>query len=238
MMAAILLKSLWSGLFSMDTVAELQQSISRSAGLHVDLVINENSSHLFTILERKSARARLSVHRMFLEAPVHVIEALGQYVRGFDKQSLSVVSRFIDESVYRPEYSQKLDARDLQTFGDYYDLKEAFLRVNNQYFEGTVNLLLTWFRQKTTQSRIIFGQYHPLLRLIKINKKLDSPQVPSYFLDYVIYHEILHQVVPTKTDERGRRSIHSGEFRKRERQFEHYDKAAEWQSSHRHLFFA
>src|SRR5260370_17351663 len=42
-------------------------------------------------------------------------------------------------------------------------------------------------------------------RVIRINRALDQPFVPSWFLRYVLYHEMLHSVVPDEALSRGRR---------------------------------
>lgn len=221
----------------MDPIQQLQELLSKSCGLSIDLIINENRSHLFSILERKRSRARLSVHRMFLEAPEPVITALASYVKEFDRSALSIVSKFIDERVHAVEYRQKLNAEDLHTRGDYFDLRDILKRVKEHYFAGEGPSLITWFRQKKTRSRVIFGQYHPLMQLIKINKMLDDPSVPLYFIEYVVFHEMLHHIIPSVTGESGRRSIHSPAFRKREKDFLYFKQASEWQMKNRHLFF-
>ena len=223
----------------MQRAEQLQTSISKSAGLMVDLIINENRSHLFTVLDRQPYWAKLSVHKMFLEAPEKVVEALAGYVRSFDKRYLSVVLGFIHDNVSRDEYLQPVKRSALVTKGQYFDLEEIFKRVNGRYFESRLKLSITWFKQKKPgfSSRVIFGQYHPLLRLIKINKMLDSPLVPDYFIDFVFFHEMLHHVMPSKTKACGRRSIHPREFKEKERLFADFDSAVKWQESNRHLFF-
>jgi len=52
--------------------------------------------------------------------------------------------------------------------------------------------------------------------------------VPRYFIEFVVYHEMLHADMGTEEHE-GRRSIHSREFRKRERLFEDYERAMAWE---------
>jgi hypothetical protein len=64
--------------------------------------------------------------------------------------------------------------------------------------------------------------------VIKINPILDSDRVPRYFLEFVIYHEMLHADIGIE-DGSGRRELHSREFRKREKLFRHYEKASAWE---------
>ena len=58
---------------------------------------------------------------------------------------------------------------------------------------------------------------------------LDAPFVPTWFLEYVIYHEMLHAVVPEEQDEKGRRRIHTEEFNRREQRFHCYQRARRWE---------
>ena len=216
---------------------EIHTFLSSSSGLSVDLIINENKRYLFTVLEKKRRSVRISLHRMFLEAPLAVLEDLSLYLQTGKKSFLMSISQFIDEKSYQQPYLQRVEPQALHTTGDYYDLPAILRRLQEDFFEHKGPNLITWFGQKKTRSRIIFGEYQPLLQLVKINKKLDHPSVPDYFVDYVVFHEMLHHVIPSSTMPSGRRSIHGPEFRKREKSYIHFKKAVEWQNKHKHLFF-
>ena len=64
--------------------------------------------------------------------------------------------------------------------------------------------------------------------MIRIHPLLDAPFVPTWFLEYVVYHEMLHAVVPEEIDEHGRRRVHTREFYRRERKFHCYYRARRW----------
>ena len=65
--------------------------------------------------------------------------------------------------------------------------------------------------------------------MIRIHPLLDQPFVPRWFLEYVLYHEMLHSVVPDETNSAGRRRIHTAEFYRRERAFPRYRRARQWE---------
>ena len=221
----------------MSSSQELHTFLSASSRLSVDLIINENKRSLFTVLAKKHGGIRISLHRMFLEAPLAVLESLSRYLQTGNKNFLTAISHFIDEKSYQRSYLQKVESGAMHVIGDYYDLSAILIRLQEEYFENKGPNLITWFGQKKTRSRIIFGEYQPLLQLVKINKKLDHPSVPDYFVDYVVFHEMLHHMIPSSTLPSGRRSIHGPEFHKREKSYSHYQKAIEWQKKHKHLFF-
>ena len=64
--------------------------------------------------------------------------------------------------------------------------------------------------------------------MIRINPQLDAKKVPSYYMEFLVYHEMLHADIGIK-NKNNRRIVHSGEFKKREKEFKQYEKAIEWE---------
>lgn len=116
--------------------------------------------------------------------------------------------------------------------GEHHDLKEIYQEINILYFEKKLQLPITWFGQKLhlPRSRIRLGSYNQRTRLIKIHKLLDHPSVPRYFISYIVYHEMLHHVLPPLKGKKGRRRVHHREFKEREKQFQDYAKAREFET--------
>jgi hypothetical protein len=109
--------------------------------------------------------------------------------------------------------------------GDIYDLDEIFDRMNKQYFAGKIERpKLGWSTNKTYR---MLGQHDSTHKLIILSKSLDDPSVPSYVVDYVVFHEMLHIAHPTKIVN-GRRMNHTPTFRRDEKKFKHYRKAEMW----------
>jgi len=88
-----------------------------------------------------------------------------------------------------------------------------------------------WGRRRKHRPReyFVFGTIQEEDRVIRINPALDQPFVPPWFLRYVLYHEMLHSVVPDKTLPGGRRRVHTEEFSRRERKFPGYLRARRWE---------
>jgi hypothetical protein len=109
--------------------------------------------------------------------------------------------------------------------GDIYDLREVFDRINTQYFAGkVVRPKLGWSSSKTYR---MLGQHDSTHEMIIVSKSLDDPSVPSFIVDYIVFHEMLHIVHPTEIVN-GRRMNHTTAFRRDERKFKHYRAAEEW----------
>jgi hypothetical protein len=88
-----------------------------------------------------------------------------------------------------------------------------------------------WGRRRKHRPReqFVFGTIQEEDRLIRINRALDQPFVPLWFLRYVLYHEMLHSVVPDEILSRNRRRVHTEEFNRRERKFPDYRRARRWE---------
>jgi hypothetical protein len=65
--------------------------------------------------------------------------------------------------------------------------------------------------------------------MIRVHPLLDRSFVPAWFLEYVIFHEMLHAVVPDRFDRSGRRLIHHDGFTEKERQYRHFRRAKVWE---------
>lgn len=125
----------------------------------------------------------------------------------------------------------------LRPIGKVYNLREIYDEINGQYFNSKLNLHITWFGSGVVpKSSILFGSYTFGLELVKVNRVLDTEEVPLSFVRYIVYHEMLHHVFPPKRGRRGRRDIHHGEFKDRERQFNEFEEAKDflkkWRAKH------
>lgn len=66
--------------------------------------------------------------------------------------------------------------------------------------------------------------------MIRVHPLLDAPFVPQWFMEYVLYHEMLHAVVPDEWDANGRRCVHTEAFREKEKRFPLYRRARKWEA--------
>src|SRR5437870_4669947 len=83
---------------------------------------------------------------------------------------------------------------------------------------------LTWSKR---QARSILGHHDAAHETITISKTLDSSDVPAWFVEYIVFHEMLHIKHPARIIN-GRRYYHSPAFREEERSFPTYRKAQQW----------
>jgi hypothetical protein len=109
--------------------------------------------------------------------------------------------------------------------GEIYDLAKIFAKLNRRYFSNELEKpALTWSQRRT---RSILGHHDRVYQSITISKTLDSEEVPEWFVEYILYHEMLHIKHPARLI-KGRRYYHTTAFRQDERRFPYYQEAQQW----------
>ena len=175
---------------------------------------------------------KVRVSDLLAEASPLVLEALAEILlaRVFRRRPSREARECYLAYTLRPAIRVRIDAmrrergskRLLPARGRHHDLEEILQDLNRRFFQGRMlPCRVGWSHQ---DSRRILGHYDSGHRTITISRKLDSPAVPRYLVEYVVYHEMLHIRFPV--ERRGqRRVVHSREFREAEKKFPQYELA-------------
>ncbi len=216
----------------------LERRFASAVPVPVLLAITDNRSAIISHA-RDGGVLRVRLHHMFLDAPARVQAALVRYVVRGDRDASSLVGQYIEDNAAR--LARRSRAVPLVTKGQRHDLLAIFEDLNERYFDGGVNALVTWGRAgrrprdgtggRARRATIKLGSYAALDRLIRIHPALDRRWVPRYFVAHVVFHEMLHHVIPHGRG-LGRRTLHPPEFLAREREFRHYERAITWEKRH------
>jgi hypothetical protein len=213
----------------------LERRFTVAFGAAVQLAVTDNRRRMVTHT-RSRAALQVRVHMMFLGAPERVLDALVHYVIDSDRQASQIVGEYIDQNMHRIRASRPVPGP-LRTRGDSHDLVEILSELNNEYFGGVLgNVLITWGRRSRPgrgkeRRSIKLGSYSAVERLIRVHPVLDRSWVPRYFVKYIVFHELLHHVLP-EVRVGSRTLLHPAEFMRREREFRHYDRAVAWERRH------
>ena len=97
--------------------------------------------------------------------------------------------------------------------------------VHRTYFYKYPPLPVRWGQQINRKKRrsIRLGSYNHVTTEIRIHPLLDSPEIPAFFIQSVIYHEYLHHVLGAS---------HNRRFHKEERKFRYFRESKEWIRRH------
>lgn len=205
----------------------LLDHLERALGEKIFLTITDNSTSMISS-GRKGGCLSLRLHRMFLGADGPVLEEIARFVRRKGGRT-PLIRRYIRENSCLLK-SRPRRAVNVMTKGRHHDLAALFSRLNNEYFDGRVKAGITWgTRRRGRAVRLrTLGSYSSHTHMIRINPLLDSGSVPKYFIEFVLYHEMLHADLGTEK-KNGRRLVHSRAFRQRERLFADYERALAWE---------
>jgi hypothetical protein len=212
---------------------------SRLSSLLREPVEVELTDNAWTMVSyrRVQGRLRFRLHHMFARAHEPVMRALA----GFTGRNRRAHGRAIDEYVRQnrelirpavPRVEPPLSPR-----GRVHDLAEIYAGLNVRHFESSVRARIGWGRRSPAGRRrsIKMGVYFHDQKVIRIHPALDDGRVPRYFVEMVVFHEMLHQIFPPEIDWAGRRIVHGPEFRAAERGFPGYLRARTWEKAHLHL---
>ena len=219
------------------TRATLESVLRERTGLALSLTITDNERTMIST-RRTGEWLAVRVHHMFLCADAATVGYLAGYLDKSDPHAGVGLGRFIDRQRSRIRRPKTRLVR-VRSTGSHHDLQAIFEGLNDRYFDGCVHARVSWGRRTSPRSAaelsegamrqsIKLGSYRSRDALIRVHPALDAAWVPEYFVAYIVYHEMLHQVVPPESRS-GRRSFHSREFRLRERAFHAYADAHAWE---------
>ncbi len=183
----------------------------------------------------------LRLHQIFEDAPQPVAKAVAElfFLNPRRPQRRDYHSR-INEFINRHEQVIARTSRPPRRFealpgpkGRFHNLAEIFDRLNRRFFGGALDLQITWSDRVFRRTMGTWKATVPgMPNLITINRLLDDSRVPRYYLDVLVYHEMLHEVVPGIVSS-GKKIRHTPIFKRRERQHEAFERAEGW--GHEHL---
>lgn len=195
-------------------------------------------------IDRNSGNRTLTVPQYLQTAPSDIKNSLIQWsvLAQYSKRSNSAVKvqRVSLENEIQtyirnlaPEvYSSTLDTTRLnqKTKGICFDLHEIFDGINESYFNNSVIASLRWGSpcSLTSYQTVRTAKNGKAVNLITIAGVYNHPDVPRFALDAVMYHEMLHIVIPPYI-RNGRRVVHGPEFKRMERQYSYYKQWCEWE---------
>ena len=214
----------WDGL-------RLEAAIASHASRPLRLTLTENRSVLLS-LRREKGIVFLRLHHMFLHAPMAVVRAVARGLSRRNRNADGLVRRFMNENLHRVRQAKR-PLGPLVTAGRAHDLRRIYDALNARFFGSALDVPLTWGRGsgRARRSGLTFGSYDPVMALIRIHPVLDRDSVPRYFLESVVYHEMLHHHMGGVPDRAGRTVYHSRAFRAAEAAYPHHRAALAWEKA-------
>ena len=220
-------------------IARHKRGLSSKNELRIEF--NHNSSTMVS-LSRKGQLAKLRIHWLFTKAPPDVLEAVVRCF--FAREDGEGVKRlrckifdFIEEN--RDLMLSILSPLQLRSpRGRTYHLAQIEESLRQRFPIRCRGVRIGWSGRVTP---CLMGKWIAMPKgsrnVIIINRLLDDPRVPRYYLEYIVFHELLHEVIPIRR-EGGKWVHHSMEFRRLERQFPAFERARRWERKNIFRLFA
>jgi hypothetical protein len=212
----------------------LKDHLQKAAGKKISLALTDNSTSMISATA-KDGVLNVRLHRMFLQADAGLLDEIAAFIRR-KKSKTPLIRNFIKLNSCLVKKGRKRNLS-LRQLGKYHDLRIPAASVNKEYFGGRITAPVTWgagCRGRGVRRRTL-GSYSMHTNTIRINPVLDKKKVPPFFIEFIIYHEMLHADMVIEGG-RERRPVHSREFRRRERLFKRYAEALAWEKSTNFLF--
>jgi hypothetical protein len=222
-------------------IADAQDSLESRIRAHmtkgrVSVVLTDNRYTMISVRRvPKDKRYEVRLHHMFADADPVITRALARYIAENDPEASRILGDFIDgNSGHVRGRARRQPAQVIFTAGEHHDLRSIYDELNARYFANKIDALITWGAKNGRPRRrnsIKMGSYAVEDRLIRIHRSLDREFVPRFFVAWIVFHEMLHQVHDIRV-KNGRREFHSKEFLADEAMYERFEEAKRWERSH------
>lgn len=217
-----------------DAGRRLEDRLRALTSLPLRVCVTDNL-HTMISFGRSSEGLVVRLHRMFLRAPPAIQEALARYIRGAEPETSRILDRYIEAHrwmIRRVPVHERRRRVALRTEGVHHDLDAHFERLLRIYFGGRrLDCAVTWGnapRVRLPRRTIKLGSYSADARLIRIHPALDQDWVPDYFVQWILFHEMLHHVHGVHFDGQ-RRRVHTPAFAADEERYLHLEAARRWE---------
>ena len=123
--------------------------------------------------------------------------------------------------------------------GRHHDLDTVLHELRARFFSDSAPVTIGWgqWSGRARPRSMRFGVYFPETCHIRIHPALDQVFVPRFFVEFIVYHELLHHTMPA-IQINGRYYVHTKAFRQRERAFPRYAEAVAWRQRHLRVLLA
>jgi hypothetical protein len=200
-------------------------------------IIFTRSSNTPVSLSQQQDSGTLRLHVLFSMAPDSILEDVIRFcfARRNQVETKNLRARILD---YVGENRHQTIATmsepgPCSPKGKIYDLEKTLRRVISKYVPErrliSSRPAIGWSKRPTIKLMGKWIETSPGERnVIIINRLLDDERVPAYYLEYNVYHELLHDLFSIHRSQ-GRWIRHPAELQAREKTYPLYTRAREWE---------
>jgi hypothetical protein len=214
------------------SVQELHDELARRTGVRILIFVTGNRRRMISVKRLEPGVFEVRLQGIFLSATAEVLDEIAGMItgRGTSRQAIQA---FVDQRINDENSSLAYRAAQVKRpvqvegKGEHHDLAGYAKELNLLYLGNRSTAQVAWGRKSKRKNirSIRFACYDASRNMIIMNRKLDSPDIPRYFVEFVLFHEMLHEVLGIGEKPDGRRDIHGSIFKLMETTYPDYDKA-------------
>ncbi len=220
-------------------LARLEDRLERLLGDGTDVQLASDERTLIAF-ERQGERVLVRLHPLFLGADTRTVARLAAFIEAPDGPASAWLDGYLAQRPHLLARSPRgapasttaasvIRCHDLRRQLD--ETREEYQRLLGEELTGGSIAWSTPTTARLPRKSIKLGSYAADTELIRIHPALDQPFVPTFFVRWIIFHELLHHRL--REDLRARIGPpHPPHFRALERRYPMHDLAAAWERSH------
>jgi len=208
----------------------IEKILSSELEAPVEISLTRNRAVVLSI-QRRHGKVSVRMHQAFLQADRRVLRAVADLInKKSSRLAKDIINDYIKTKSRFIQSKKRTRALILNPKGKVYDLEQILHELAQKYNLPSRGIKITWgnARIRKGQQSIRLGSFYQDDKLIRVHPRLDHPEVPKYFVEYIVFHELLHAAVPPE-DKRGRRNFHSHQYHEHEEKFEDYQAARKYE---------
>ena len=208
----------------------LELRLQRRLRREVRLTLHDNRKVMMSFRRIAGRPVSIRLHHLFLTSGAPEIHAIVRFVRSKDLAARRAIELHIAR--FGHLIGVRLPSRVARPGkGEVYDLERIYRDLNKRHFRNRVHARIVWGKRVRRERKrtIRLGLYCDTEKKIIINPALDRKSVPRFVVEWIVFHEMLHQIVGW-TRMNGVYVAHTPEFRAREQTYPHFVRASAWEA--------
>lgn len=168
----------------------------------------------------------IKLNEGLINADDEVLSAIFRAIfHGKSQSGRRLISSYVESESFCAvlyELDSMAESTECDSKGRAFDLNRVFEKVNREYFDGKMEKPSCHWNQTLTLAK--FGHYQPSRDRVMISVTLDDENIPTFVVEFVMYHELLHKKHGAKWGN-GKRYVHTKAFKEEERKFRYFKEA-------------
>jgi predicted SprT family Zn-dependent metalloprotease len=207
--------------------------IARSRGIEVYEVRWKSNRRVMASVGKNGT---LNLHKIYQRAKDTDLRALANVLSGRSSdEDRERFHKFIEKHLPRVLGEGRTRLVVMPPRGLFHDLERALVKVLPLLGKRLRPMpKVGWSPARVGRRGITWGTHRdtPVGPLILVNAVLDAPDIPTFVVEHIVWHELCHQAAPPFNGSNGRRQVHGREFRELEERFRRLSEAEMWEEKH------